>query len=437
MKRTLLFISVAAAISGCQVDSSDIQLAQAVPVSEQVQFSTTDTGLLIIDSQQSYVMDSDAFWTKVWYPDLPIPAENVDPQLHKNIDRIASLAQLANQLDFPTTITYEAYNTQWGLEYSPFISRIEEALDEDTQVFFKQSFNATLETDIENAMTTWLANGVNKVIVAGAETDVCVMQTVLGLKKMGFEVYLASDATFSTEIYKRPTFKRLQQAGVKLAATSELLESMQSMDELVYSPRYAVGKRDELHQANRAQMAYINFNMDQTSINKAVHDNKVAVDYRLTSLGLEQEFLFQSLPSFHLNAKTEAYTDKYRQNADMIHHQRINQVIRDMRDMGKDQAMISGVVSQKELITTVVKLNSAQITPIILEDSLLGSDVDPIHYLDLVYQLGAIPSTQKSNGYEMYVEVQLGDFSEDEKASYWQMNGLQESVIPELYPRLR
>ena len=260
---------------------------------------------------------------------------------------------------------------------------------------------------------------------------------MLGLKKMGFDVYLASDATFSTEIYKRPTFKRLQQAGVKLAATSEIIESMTASDELVFSPRYSVGERNRLHQGDRHQMAMVNFNMDEDSIAKAVHDNKAAIDPRFVSLGLEQEFLFNSLPSFHVNVEGKPFTSQYRRNPNMISYKWVEKVIARMRAMNKTQAVISGVVSQIELLESVSKFKAAGITPIILEDALMGEYVDPAHFLDYAYQLGAVPSSQKSNGYEMYVEVQLGDFSEEEKAAYWQMIDLGEGLIPEVYPRLR
>ena len=41
--------------------------------------------------------------------------------------------------------------------------------------------------------------GLTHAVVLGAETDVCVMQTVLGLRRMGLTVILHSDAVFSSE----------------------------------------------------------------------------------------------------------------------------------------------------------------------------------------------------------------------------------------------
>ncbi|MCG7551723.1 isochorismatase family protein [Pseudoalteromonas sp. Of7M-16] len=436
MKKSLLVLSLAFGLSACNIDDR-LQFASETKKSEQVYLSAQNTGLLIIDAQEEYVMDSDIFWVKVFYPEYQIPPQNVDPQLHASIDRIAQLAQKADDLNMPTTITYEASNTDQGLDYSAYITRIAQALDENTQSFFKQTFNSTLETDIHAAMEAWSDAGISRVVVAGAETDVCVMQTVLGLKKMGFDVYLASDATFSTEIYERPTFKRLQQAGVKLATASEIIESMESKDKLIYSPRYAVGERDELHQGDRHKTAMINFNMDDTSLAMAEHDNKSATEPRFTFLGLEQEFLFSYMPSFHVNEKGKPYTSKYRKNANVVSYKKIDHVVADIQAAGKNQAVISGVVSQFGLYDAVYKLIEAGITPIILEDALLGSDVDPVHYLDYIYQLGAVPSTQKSQSYEMFVEIQLGDFTEEEIAAYYQMISLNEAVIPEVYPRLR
>ena len=52
------------------------------------------------------------------------------------------------------------------------------------------------------------------VVVAGAETDVCVMQSCFGLLEMGFEVFLLEDCVFSNEANVGPALRRMQQAGV-------------------------------------------------------------------------------------------------------------------------------------------------------------------------------------------------------------------------------
>jgi len=49
--------------------------------------------------------------------------------------------------------------------------------------------------------------------VAGAETDVCVLQSVLGLLDMGFEVFLFEDCLFTHEVNVRPALRRVEAAG--------------------------------------------------------------------------------------------------------------------------------------------------------------------------------------------------------------------------------
>lgn len=448
MKQIFALIPLATAIAGCQI-TGDVLPGQTgnpttvVNISETVALTPQDTSILIIDSQQSYVMGTPDFWPNVWYPELDIPAENVDPQLSEKITNIASIAKTANELGFATNITYEAYDTEFGPEYSPFIEEISAQLPGDTQEFFKGYFDSTKEAPINAAMQALLDAGKTNIIVSGAETDVCVMQTVLGLRKMGFTVYLASDATFSTEIYDRHVFKRLQQAGVNLAATTEIIESMNRQDEMIFSPRYAIAERESLYKGDRRLMAAVNFNMDNLSLKQAEHDNLDAVDYRTHAWGLEQQYLFNpadatNLPSFHVTATSSNYSDQYPQPLNLQTVSAVNGVISAMQAAGKTQAVLSGVVSEQELIDSVLAFTKAGITPVIMEDNLRGSEVDPVHFLDIAYNLGAVPSSQKSTGYEMYEAVQLSDFNDGEKAGYFnRLDSGLDQTIPELYPRLR
>jgi hypothetical protein len=49
--------------------------------------------------------------------------------------------------------------------------------------------------------------------VAGGETDVCVLQSVLGLIEAGLQVFLLEDALFSSEPNIGPAMRRMQSAG--------------------------------------------------------------------------------------------------------------------------------------------------------------------------------------------------------------------------------
>jgi len=54
---------------------------------------------------------------------------------------------------------------------------------------------------------------VKQVVVAGAETDVCVLQSVMGLLEMGFQVFVLEDCLFSDEKNITPALDRMYKAG--------------------------------------------------------------------------------------------------------------------------------------------------------------------------------------------------------------------------------
>ena len=84
----------------------------------------------------------------------------------------------------------------------------------------KQTFDCTGEPNIRDAIAEL---GVTQFAVAGGETDVCVLQSVLGVLEMGFEVFLMEDALFSEEPNTGPALRRMQQAGA-IPSTVKTLE---------------------------------------------------------------------------------------------------------------------------------------------------------------------------------------------------------------------
>lgn len=67
------------------------------------------------------------------------------------------------------------------------------------------------------------AIGRRQAIVCGTEAHVCVLQTALGLKGLGYDVYVATDASGSRRDSDRETgYRRLAMAGV-IPVTSEMV----------------------------------------------------------------------------------------------------------------------------------------------------------------------------------------------------------------------
>jgi hypothetical protein len=64
-------------------------------------------------------------------------------------------------------------------------------------------------------------SGLKRFIVVGAETDVCVLQTMLGLRKSGHEVVAVSDALMTEEVNTVPALRRMKQAGIASVTTEQ------------------------------------------------------------------------------------------------------------------------------------------------------------------------------------------------------------------------
>lgn len=68
------------------------------------------------------------------------------------------------------------------------------------------------------------ARSVQKILLAGIETHVCVQQTALDLLAQGFRVYVAADAVASRkELDRELSLRRLERAGVVLTTTEAAL----------------------------------------------------------------------------------------------------------------------------------------------------------------------------------------------------------------------
>ena len=82
--------------------------------------------------------------------------------------------------------------------------------------FAKLTFSCAEDAAI---MAHLAAAGRRQVVVAGMEAHVCVLQTALGLKEQGYDVFVVADACASRRIESETlAWWRLQQAGVVLVS---------------------------------------------------------------------------------------------------------------------------------------------------------------------------------------------------------------------------
>ncbi len=142
------------------------------------------------------VVDVQPFFLKGWM------AGDVEPLLA----RLEFLFALGTVYDLPFLATFEQPIDKKG--WLP--ERLEPFFPAHGQRHTKQTFNCCGEPSILDAVN---ALGRSQIALAGGETDVCVLQSVLGLIEAGKEVFLLEDALFSSEPNVGPAIRRMAAAG--------------------------------------------------------------------------------------------------------------------------------------------------------------------------------------------------------------------------------
>ncbi len=148
-------------------------------------------GILLIDAQPGF-----------WEYAFPGDETGREPVMV----RIEHLLMLADWLELPVAATFEDPVAKHG----ELPERLEAVFPASGQRFTKKTYNLTLEWTISQALKRL---PVTQFAVAGAETDVCVMQSVLGLLRMGYQVFLLEDCLFTTEPHPGPALRRMTAAG--------------------------------------------------------------------------------------------------------------------------------------------------------------------------------------------------------------------------------
>ncbi len=171
----------------------------------QLFVDTDSLGLLLIDAQP-------AFWASMYGPREPV------------VVRIEHLLLLAETFNMPTIATFEhpVESKGWLPE------RLEHVFPENGQRLVKHAYNCCDDKQIRTALQNI---ETRELIVAGAETDVCVLQSVLGLLDMGFQVFLMVDGIFSSDPDPEAAIQRMVRAGaVPITYKSFYYEMKKSVD---------------------------------------------------------------------------------------------------------------------------------------------------------------------------------------------------------------
>lgn len=91
----------------------------------------------------------------------------------------------------------------------------------DARIFEKIHFSCAAEPGVLDMLRT---TGCKQVVLTGAETHVCVLQSALGLLAAGFSVFMVADAASSrTQANRQLAFERLRHAGGQVVSTEMVL----------------------------------------------------------------------------------------------------------------------------------------------------------------------------------------------------------------------
>lgn len=130
-----------------------------------------------------------------------------------------NLARLLGYFKIPIIVTLERPVDAKGL----LPKEIAKTLEGRAETFEKNFFDLTKEKKIRDYLA-----GLKKkqVIVAGCETDVCVLHSCLGLLDLGYEVFVVEDVVFSASRNVDAAMARMQAEGAMLLSYKTLYFEM-------------------------------------------------------------------------------------------------------------------------------------------------------------------------------------------------------------------
>lgn len=156
----------------------------------------SDSVLIVIDVQDKFLQRLD---------------DNIATQV---VERIEWLVRVASWLDVPTIVTAEEIEAM-----GPTTDSIRRWLPDESQDLNKVVFGLAGQANILQSVN---ATGRKTTVLVGLETDVCVMQSALGLAAEGYRVAVVSDACASPERGHDHGLARICDAGLTLVSTKGL-----------------------------------------------------------------------------------------------------------------------------------------------------------------------------------------------------------------------
>ena len=122
------------------------------------------------------------------------------------LDNVHRLLLVAGVLGIPVVATLESpVDRKGGMP-----GELADALPPNSETMVKTAFNLCADAEARARLRSL---GRSQCLVVGAETDVCVLQSVLGLLRLGYEVFLLEDCVISSTHDTRPALRRMYGCG--------------------------------------------------------------------------------------------------------------------------------------------------------------------------------------------------------------------------------
>jgi nicotinamidase-related amidase len=142
------------------------------------------------------------------------------------VNRMGWLISVAAKLGIPLVVTAEEMS-----KHGDVTPALAQRLPPGTRVFDKRSFGLAGDPEIVSAVRD---TGRHTTVLVGLETDVCVAQSAIGLRQLGYRVVVVADATGSPGTGHEIGLERVRSAGILVSSAKSIYyELMRTVDAAV------------------------------------------------------------------------------------------------------------------------------------------------------------------------------------------------------------
>ncbi len=314
----LLTLLIVAFALGCKKD-------------EDPKLSTDNTALLIIDAQKYYIVGH----PESYYPNN----DSVQIDYMPKINAMDTIMAYANNHELPVFVTYEAADT--GSRAMPAVMQAKLKDAAESYEYVKFFYNALKHNDFKQNI---IRPDIDRYIVIGAETDVCVYQTVKGLLEDGKAVSLVKEAVYSSKMNPETSLQNMQDMGAELVSVNDIYKGKYAK---LQSPKYSVEPAIELETAH----LYI--------INDSVAAEKT-LGYKLRMKYLLKFAEVTGLKLTHVDTKQNAnWLTKHLSGSVVVAGTLNESTLEYLKDKGKQSWLINNILETEKEYETSEKLRNA------------------------------------------------------------------------------